>query len=141
MATLPLLSLHSILTTPIEPDVVLNLFKNKVANCSKETVVDYSIGQKRLRLESEVGKVKRRTKTKASGPTIDKSTNTWVTAVKYLQCVLLTHRTGPHSKETQESWWNLIALEDGWPFDISGSMHFTLFFLKLFNNVLNIRLN
>ena len=34
----------------------------------------------------------------------------------------------PHSKETQESWWNLIAPEGRWPFNTDGNVYFISFF-------------
>ena len=121
-----------------EPDVVVvvNLFKNNAASCSKEMEENSSKGKKRLWSEStsivsEVYRVKRQVRTDKStvdNPTIDKFTGAWITAVKNLQCVLLTHCTGPHSKETQESWWNLIAPEGRWPFNTDGNVYFISFF-------------
>ena len=110
-----------------EPDVVVvNLFKNNAASCSKEMEENSSKGKKRLQSESmsivsKVYRVKRQVRT-------DKSTGAWITAVKNLQCVLLTHHTGPHSKETQELWWNLIAPEGRWPFNTDGNVYFISFF-------------
>ena len=120
-----------------EPDmVVVNLFKNNAASRSKEMEENSSKGKKRLWSEStsivsEVYRVKRQVRTDKStvyNPTIDKSTGAWITAIKNLQCVLLTHHTGPHSKETQESWWNLIAPEGRWPFNTDGNVYFISFF-------------
>ena len=120
-----------------EPDmVVVNLFKNNAASRSKEMEENSSKGKKRLQSESmsivsKVYRVKRQVRTDKSivdNPTIDKSTGAWIMAVKNLQCVLLTHRTGPHSKETQESWWNLITPEGRWPFNTDGNVYFISFF-------------
>ena len=131
-----LLVLPSLLTTFTEPDmVVVNIFKNNVANRSKEVEEDSSKGKKHLQSEptsavSEVWRAKRQGKTNKStinNPTIDKSTDTWVTAIKNLQCVLLTYCAKLHSKETQELWWNLIAPEGRWPFDIDGTVHLIFF--------------
>ena len=120
-----------------EPDVVVvNLFKNNAAGRSKEMEENSSKGKKRLRSEStsivsEVYRVKRQVRTDKStvdNPIIDKSTGAWITAVKNLQSVLLTHCAGTHSKETQESWWNLIAPEGRWPFNTDGNVYFISFF-------------
>ena len=120
-----------------EPDVVVvNLFKNNAASCSKEMEENSSKGKKRLWSEStsivsEVYRVKRQVRTNKStidNPTIDKSTGAWITAIKNLQCVLLTHCARPHSKETQELWWNLIAPEGRWLFNTDGNVYFISFF-------------
>ena len=102
-----------------EPNVVVvNLFKNNAASHSKEMEENSSKGKKQLRSEStsivsEVYRVKRQVRTNKStvdNPTIDKSTGAWITAVKNLQCVLLTHCAGRHSKETQESWLQVLLV-------------------------------
>ena len=120
-----------------KPDVVVvNLFKNNAASRSKEMEENSSKGKKRLWSEStsivsEVYRVKRQVRTNKStinNPTVDKSTGTWITAIKNLQCVLLTHCARPHSKETQELWWNLIAPEGRWPFNTDGNVYFISFF-------------
>ena len=127
----------SLFTFLTEPDmVVVNIFKNNAAGCSKEMEENSSKGKKRLWSESmsivsEVYSVKRQVRTNKStvdNPTINKSIGTWITVVKNLQCVLLTHHAGPHSKETQELWWNLIAPEGRWPFNTDGNVYFISFF-------------
>ena len=109
--TKTLLFIPSLFTFLTEPDmVVVNLFKNNADSHSKEMEENSSKGKKQLWSESmsivsEVYRVKRQVRTNKStvdNPTINKSTGTWIMVVKNLQCVLLTHHTGPHSKETQE---------------------------------------
>ena len=127
----------SLFTFLTEPDVVVvNLFKNNAGGHSEEMEENSSKGKKQLWSESmsivsEVYRVKRQVRANKStidNPTINKSTGTWIMVVKNLQCVLLTHCTGPHSKETQESWWNLIAPEGRWPFNTDGNVYFISFF-------------
>jgi hypothetical protein len=125
-----LLLLTFILIVIIEADIVVaNLFKNGAADQPKEMVAEHSKGKKRLRSEStsivdQVRGIKRQTTSGSSGPSLDKSSNAWQTAVIYIQCVLLTHRAGPNSKEALETWWDLIVPKDRWPFNIPGIKYF-----------------
>ena len=89
----------SLFTFLTEPDmVVVNIFKNNAASCSKEMEENSLKGKKWLWSESmsivsKVYRVKRQVRT-------NKSTGTWITVVKNLQCVLLTHHARPHPDHT-----------------------------------------